>query len=120
MDKPTNGRLVEMPTPDESSLVKEIENAFVEAVQNKLGREPKLLQRDSFDEQSISIFQIEDRYSGTKTTIEIPTSLADADENRYLASIDGKEYLRYRSVEDMGLEVTEVFSFHYSRDIMGI
>ncbi|MBO05543.1 MAG: hypothetical protein CMI58_00630 [Parcubacteria group bacterium] len=107
------------------TLSQKVELAFKDAVASKLnGKIPertclKLNTRED-GYHPILKFLIQDDYSSTKTTVEIPVGLANQDERNYFAGINGEGYRLYKSPEDVGYEAAQVFRHNYIADVMGI
>ena len=119
------GYKVDLTTYNEKSLTQRIGDAFKEAVASKMdGKVPEHIRTrvDSADKvyHPILTFLIQDRYSGTKTTIQIPVGQANPDQNIYFAGINGEDYKQYSSLEDIGDEAAEIFKHNYLVDVMGI
>ncbi|MCH8067115.1 MAG: hypothetical protein IIC69_00870 [Nanoarchaeota archaeon] len=111
------------------TLSQRVEIAFQEAVASRLnGKIPeKTLVKVNAREDGycpILTFLIQDRYSGTKTTVEIPIGSANPEQNVYFAKIRGNkmvrpdEYREYSSPEQIGYEAAETFRRDYTNDIM--
>tara|TARA_Y100000310_G_scaffold345527_1_gene466016 strand:+ start:11088 stop:11447 length:360 start_codon:yes stop_codon:yes gene_type:complete len=99
------------------TLGQRIETAFRDAAKSRLnGKVPERisLKVDARDDNyhPVLTFLIGDEHSGTKTTVEIPVGLANPDQCRYFASIngDGTWYKMYEKPEDIGYEAAEVFA----------
>ena len=119
------GYKVDLTTYNEKSLTQRIGDAFKEAVASKMdGKVPEHIRTrvDSADKvyHPILTFLIQDRYSGTKTIIQIPVGQANPDQNIYFAGINGEDYKQYSSLEDIGDEAAEIFKHNYLVDVMGI
>ena len=119
------GYKVDLTVHTEKSLTQRIGDAFKEAVASKLdGKVPEHIRTkvDSVDKvyHPILTFLIHDRYSGTKTTVQIPIGQANPDQNIYFAGINGQDYEQYSSLEDIGNEAAEIFKHNYLVDVMGI
>ena len=111
--------------PTEKSLTRRIWEAFEGVVVSELkGKVPErsvkvIAKNDEY--HPVLTFLIQDQYSGTKTTVEIPVGLANPDHSRYFASINGKgTYKIYKKPEDIGYEAAEVFRRDYTSDVRGL
>ena len=119
------GYKVDLTASTEKSLTQRIEDAFKEAVASKLnGKVPEHIRTkvDAMDKvyHPILSFLIQDEYSGTKTTVQIPIGQANPDQNIYFAGINGEDYKQYSSLEGIGDEAAEIFKHNYLVDVMGI
>ena len=119
------GYKVDLTVHTEKSLTQRMGDTFKEAVASKLdGKVPEHIRTrvDSADKvyHPILTFLIQDRYSGTRTTIQIPVGQANPDQSIYFAGINGKDYKQYSSLEDIGNESVEIFRHDYLVDIIGI
>ena len=119
------GYKVDLTVHTEKSLTQRIGDAFKEAVASKLyGKVPEHIRTkvDAVDKvyHPILTFLIQDEYSGTKTTIQIPVGQANPDQNIYFAGINGEDYKQYSSLEDIGNESVQVFRHNYLVDVIGI
>jgi len=112
------------------TLSQRIESAFNEAVASRLsGKEPeKIPLRVTAEYEGhhpFLTFLIQDKFSGTKTTVEIPVGLADPENDVYFAKIlrsyrQTDDYQQYSSPEDIGYDAAEVFRRDYTSTVMGI
>jgi len=108
----------------ERSLIDRIGDAFKQSVACKLnGKVPEQLETEIEVVDNvyhpILTFLIQDRYSGTKTTVQIPVGSANPEQNIYFAGINGEDYKRYSSLEAIGNVAAEVFNHNYWVDVRG-
>ena len=130
---------------DRGSLSQRVGTAFQELIASKLnGRVPELVSQTLNAREDghhpVRSYVLMDKYSGTRTRVEIAVGRSTSEEGPYYAWIgrnyesttrnnvgvdrnkrpQPEDYQEFSSLEEMGDEAIKVFSRHYTVDVMGI
>ena len=130
---------------DRGSLSQRVGIAFQDVIASKLkGKAPELVSHTLSAREDghhpVRSYVLMDKYSGTRTRVEIAVGRSTSEEGPYYAWIgrnyesttrnnvgvdrnkrpQPEDYQEFSSLEEMGDEAVRVFSRHYTVDVMGI